>query len=90
MREAVLGPLRHVYGASDKVLSVALSSLLLGAGHERDRWVEVGAAMIAIDTLVHNFLAPDRDPDPAERGPSVWTSVLPASRMHIGGGTERP
>ncbi len=56
MRAAVLGPLRHVYGASDKVLSVALSNLLLGGGPDRDRWAEVGAAMIAIDTLVHNFL----------------------------------
>jgi hypothetical protein len=53
MREAVLGPLRNVYGASDKVLSVALSNLLLCGGGTRARWMEVGAAMIAIDTLVH-------------------------------------
>jgi hypothetical protein len=57
MRQAVLGPLRHVYAASDKVLSVALSSLLLGGGVNRNRWAEVGAAMVAVDTLVHNFLA---------------------------------
>ena len=56
MRKAILGPLRHLYGVSDKVLSIALSSLLLGGGTDRARWAEVGAAMIAIDTLVHNFL----------------------------------
>src|SRR6185295_2174420 len=34
----------------------ALSSLLLGAPSKLRRWPEVGASMIAIDTLVHNFL----------------------------------
>jgi hypothetical protein len=56
MREAVLGPLRHVYGVSDKVLSMALSILLLGGGRDRARWAEVGASLIAVDTLIHNFL----------------------------------
>jgi hypothetical protein len=56
MREALLGPLRHLGGASDKVLSMALSDLLLGGRH-RPRWVEVGGSMIVVDTLVHNFLA---------------------------------
>jgi hypothetical protein len=60
MREAVLGSLRQVYGVSDKVLSVALSSLLLGGGRGRARWAEVGGSLIAIDTLVHNFLARTR------------------------------
>jgi hypothetical protein len=49
-------PLREVYGVSDKVLMMALSQLLLGAPRSRQRWREVGGAMIAIDTLVHNFL----------------------------------
>src|SRR5205823_1801601 len=53
-REAVLAPLRGVYGVSDKVLSMSLSSLLLGAGHGRQGWQETGASMIAVDTLVHN------------------------------------
>ena len=56
MIEAVIGPVRHVYGAADKVLMMALSGLLIGGGSGRPRWVEVGSAMIAIDTLVHNFL----------------------------------
>ena len=34
---------------------VALSSLFLGAPR-RGAWPEVGASMIAVDTLVHNFL----------------------------------
>jgi hypothetical protein len=56
LRQALLSPLREIYGVSDKVLSMTLSSLLLGAGQGRQRWVEVGGSMIAVDTLVHNFL----------------------------------
>jgi hypothetical protein len=56
MRAALLEPLREIYGVSDKVLMVALSGLFLGAPRHRRRWTEVGGSMIAIDTLVHNFL----------------------------------
>ena len=35
---------------------MALSSLLLGAPNKLRLWREVGTGMIAIDTLVHNFL----------------------------------
>ena len=56
LREAIIGPLRNVYGVGDKVLAMALSSLLLGAGKRRPLWVEVGATFVAVDTLVHNFL----------------------------------
>jgi hypothetical protein len=56
LRRALLSPLGEVYGVSDKVLSVTLSGLLLGAGQGRPRWVEVGGSMIAVDTLVHNCL----------------------------------
>jgi hypothetical protein len=45
-----------VYGVSDKVLAMALSHLLLSAGRRRRLWFEVGTSLIAIDTLVHNFL----------------------------------
>jgi hypothetical protein len=55
MRVAVLAPLKEVYGVSEKVLMVALASLFLGAPR-RPAWAEVGASMIAVDTLVHNFL----------------------------------
>jgi hypothetical protein len=56
MRAALVDPLREVYGISDKVLMMALSQLLLGAPRSRRTWREAGGAMIAIDTLVHNFL----------------------------------
>lgn len=56
MRVAFILPLREIYGVSDKVLTMALSSLLLGAPNRMRLWREVGASMIAIDTLVHNFL----------------------------------
>jgi hypothetical protein len=56
LREAIIGPLRNVYGVSDKVLAMALSNLLLGAGKRRPLWLEVGATFVAVDTLVHNFL----------------------------------
>jgi len=56
LREAIIGPLRNVYGVSDKVLAVALSTLLLAADSQRPLWLEVGATFVAVDTLVHNFL----------------------------------
>jgi hypothetical protein len=56
LREAVIGPLREIYGISDKVLTMTLSSILLAAPKRLHLWHQVGASMIAIDTLVHNFL----------------------------------
>lgn len=55
-RKALLKPLKGIYGAGDKVLSMAMSDLLLGGDPQRKAWAEAGASMIAIDTLVHNFL----------------------------------
>jgi hypothetical protein len=54
--ERLLGPLRNIYGVSDKILTMTFSGLLLAASVGRPRWFETGKAMIAIDTLVHNFL----------------------------------
>ena len=56
MRAALIEPLREIYGVSDKVLAMALSCILLAAPKKRQRWIEAGSGMIAIDTLVHNFL----------------------------------
>jgi hypothetical protein len=56
LRAALIEPLRQIYGVSDKVLTMALSSILLGAPKRMSRWIEVGGSMIAVDTLVHNFL----------------------------------
>jgi len=56
MAAAVIEPLTYIYGVSDKVLNMSLSSLLLAGDPGRERWQTAGAAMIAIDTLVHNWL----------------------------------
>ena len=56
MAGALIEPMREMYGVSDKVLAMALSSLLLGPPKKMVLWIEVGGTMIAIDTLVHNFL----------------------------------
>jgi hypothetical protein len=56
LRAALIEPLREVYGVSDKVLTMTLSCILLTAPRGYETWREVGATMIAVDTLVHNFL----------------------------------
>jgi hypothetical protein len=56
LREAVVEPLRNVYGVADKVLVIALSPLLMALGKRKPLWFEVGASLVAVDTLVHNFL----------------------------------
>jgi len=56
MRSALLEPLQQVYGVSHKMWSMILSGLLIGAGQSRASWAEVGASMVAVDTLVHAFL----------------------------------
>jgi hypothetical protein len=76
MRTALLDPLKEVHGVSDKVLMMALSYLFLG-GHRR-RWREVGGSMIAVDTLVHNFL---QDPGPVPGRPPLRRRLLPAGRL---------
>ena len=56
-RAALIDPMREIYGVSDKVLAMTLANLLLAAPRPfAARWSAVGARMIAIDTLVHNFL----------------------------------
>ena len=56
MQAAIMGPLTGVHGASDKILSMALSDLLVVGNPHNPAWGEVGGALIAVDTLVHNFL----------------------------------
>ncbi len=55
-RIALIEPLRNVYGVADKILAMGLSGILIGAGAVRPNWLEVGVHLIAVDTLVHNFL----------------------------------
>jgi len=56
LRQLLLEPLGKVHGISNKVLAMALSGLLLVGDRRRKRWVEAGTVLIAVDTLVHNFL----------------------------------
>jgi hypothetical protein len=55
--QALITPLLGVHGASHKVLNMALADLLMFGRGRNPLWGEVGASLIAIDTLVHNFLA---------------------------------
>jgi hypothetical protein len=53
---ALIEPLSQIHGLSWKTLSMSLATLLLAGDPKRDLWKAVGADMIAIDTLVHNWL----------------------------------
>jgi hypothetical protein len=55
-RVGLIEPMRNVYGVADKVLAMALSGILIGAADVRPKWLQVGVHLIAVDTLVHNFL----------------------------------
>lgn len=77
----LIEPLRNVYGISDKVLAMALSGILIDAGDVRPRWLEVGVPLIAVDTLVHHFLQPNRYLEPAQSRPFVRPRLLPARRL---------
>ncbi|WP_424363146.1 hypothetical protein [Methylocystis parvus] len=52
----MLDPLRQIDGVGPKLWNMMLADLLLVGDPERERWTTTGASMIAIDTLVHNFL----------------------------------
>ena len=54
--EKLVQPMCEIFGVSDKVVTMALSDLLLVGGQDRPLWKKAGASMIVIDTLVHNFL----------------------------------
>ena len=56
MRNALTDRLLLIFGVAEKILSMSFADLLIGADPRRKKWVEVGASMIAIDSLVHNFL----------------------------------
>ena len=56
LSDALILPLNHVFGVSDKLWNMILASLLLAGDPNRALWVEAGAGMIAIDSLVHNWL----------------------------------
>ncbi len=54
MRQALIEPLRQVYGVADKVLTMALSCILLAAPKDRPRWIEVGGSNAGtVQKVVH-------------------------------------
>ena len=56
LRGALIEPVRGIFGVSDKTLNMTLAHVLMSAPKSKRLWLETGASMIAIDTLVHNFL----------------------------------
>jgi hypothetical protein len=56
VQTALLDPLQHLFGLSSKMLTMILSDLLIGGARGRPHWLETGAGLIVVDTLVHNFL----------------------------------
>ena len=56
MRNALVQPLCNIHGVSEKVANMTMAWLLTSAPPSKPLWLEGGASMIAIDTLVHNFL----------------------------------
>lgn len=55
-RNRLLEPLNGVYGVANKVLSMALSDLLLAAPPRWRGWNRLGGSLIVIDGLAHNSL----------------------------------
>jgi hypothetical protein len=55
-REALMAAFTSVSGVSRKLAAMMLAVLLCSAGPERPLWIKVGLSMVAIDSLVHNFL----------------------------------
>ena len=53
---ALIDELSQVFAVSNKLIAMAFSLLLIGADPARQDWVAVGQQLIAIDSLVHNFL----------------------------------
>jgi hypothetical protein len=56
LQDALVIPMRHIFGVSDKVLTMTLSELLMAAPKAKRVWFDIGSQMIVVDTLVHNFL----------------------------------
>ncbi|MER8895942.1 hypothetical protein [Mesorhizobium sp. M0676] len=55
-REILLTAFTQIVGVSRKLAGMMLSNILLSAGHDRKRWNIVGASIVVVDSLVHNFL----------------------------------
>ena len=54
-RDDLITDFKQIFGVGDKLSSMTLSAFLL-ANQNNKAYVKVGQSMIAVDTLVHNFL----------------------------------
>ena len=57
MVQSLIDPMRNVIGVSDKVVSMTLSYMLMAAPPTKQHWIETGTSLVAVDTLVHAYLA---------------------------------
>ncbi len=57
LRDAVALPFAQVAGIGPKLANMILADLLIGSDPGRERWINAGGAMIAVDSLVHALLA---------------------------------
>lgn len=55
-RQALVRAFSEVHAVSAKLINMAFAVLLMAGDPTRKDWVAVGRSMVAIDTLVHNFL----------------------------------
>ena len=56
MRAALVDEVMAIFGISKKLIHMTFADLLIGCGEGRANWQAVGQSMIAVDSLVHNFL----------------------------------
>lgn len=54
-KEAVIKDFTRIFGVGDKLANMTLS-VFLAADPDNKTWVKVGQSMVAVDSLVHNFL----------------------------------
>jgi hypothetical protein len=54
-KDELISHFSRIYGVKDKLANMTLSDLFLSDNSRKD-WLQIGQKMIAIDSLVHNFL----------------------------------
>jgi len=55
-RAALISEISKVFAVSQKLIAMTFSVLLMGGRPSRPDWIAVGRSLIAVDSLVHNFL----------------------------------
>jgi hypothetical protein len=55
-REKLIAAFSEIHAVSTKLIAMTFAHLLMGAGPRRSDWIKVGRSLVAVDSLVHNFL----------------------------------